>query len=317
MELSGFDGVGAVVGVSDRGRRSTAATGVAVDMPFRIASLTKTVTAAATVRALQDKGFGLDQAVAGILTELEAGVPAGSLAELTAGVPAGSLAEVEAGVSAGVTVGQVLAQCTGFRESVEASVVAGLGDGDDVFLAAAKLVIGGGQEYPPGERWAYYNGNYFLAGALLERLTGDTFEDALGDLISLVGLKSTSFEPAGSYPRARRPSGGLWSTVPDLLSFCEFLLQDKGLLAEISTPRVSTPLSYGLGWAVGPAGMLYVNGRLPGYRAAMLLSPGDEWAAAMLVNDTDALPAIAEYLDELQRPLTGVPMAGMIDAFAA
>jgi NADPH-dependent ferric siderophore reductase len=63
--------------------------------------------------------------------------------------------------------------------------------------------------------------------------------------------------------------------------------------------------------------MLYLNGRLQGYRAAMLLSPGDEWAAVMLVADTDALPAIAQYLDNLQRPLTGVPMARLIDDFAA
>ncbi|WP_328329062.1 beta-lactamase family protein [Kribbella sp. NBC_00382] len=288
LDLSAFAGLGAVVGVSDRGQRSTGATGVAVDAPFRIASLTKTLTAAATVRAVQNKGLSLSQPVAGVLPELETSL----------------------------TVEQVLAQCTGFNEAVTAAAVQALGEGDEVFLEAAKLVVAAGHEYPPGERWSYYNGNYFLAGAVLARLTGGTFEEGLEEFTSTVGLKSTVFT-AGDYPRARRPSGGLWSTVPDLLSFCEFLLQDKGLLAEISTPRVWTPLTYALGWAVGPSGMLYLNGRLPGYRAGMLLSPGDEWAAVMLVDDTDALPAIAEYLDGLQRPLTGVPMAGMIDAFAA
>lgn len=223
-----------------------------------------------------------------------------------------------------LTVEQVLAQSTGLNQAVTAAAVEALGEGDEVFLEAAKLVVAAGHEYPPGERWSYYNGNYFLAGALLARLTGGTFEEGIAELVSSAGLTATTFTApearaglVASYPRARRPSGGLWSTVPDLLSFCEFLLQDKGLLAEISAPRVWTPLTYALGWAVGPSGMLYINGRLPGYRAAMLLSPGDEWAAVMLVDDTDALPAIAEYLDGLQRPLTGVPMAGMIDAFAA
>jgi CubicO group peptidase (beta-lactamase class C family) len=287
MEMTGFDGLGVVVGVSHRGERSTAATGVTVDAPFRIASLSKTLTAAATVRALQNKGIALGAPVSDVLPELVTHL----------------------------TVEQVLAQSTGLRQTVTAVAVQALGEGDEVFLEAAKLVVGAGHEYPPGERWAYYNGNYFLAGALLARLTGGTFEDGLGELISAVGLESTGFEPAGDYPRARRPSGGLWSTVPDLLTFCEFLLRDKGLLTEISTPRVWTPLTYGLGWAVGP--MLYMNGRLTGYRAGMLLSPADEWAAVMLVNDTDALPAIAEYLDVLQRPLTGVPMARLIDDFAA
>jgi D-alanyl-D-alanine carboxypeptidase len=289
LDLSAFAGLGAVVGVSNHGERRTAATGTTVHTPFRIASLSKTFTAAAVVRALRNKGFELSLPVAEILPEL----------------------------ATELTVGQVLAQSSGLSQTVEASEVAALGEDDEVFMAAAKLVVAAGHEHPPGERWAYYNGNYFLAGALLARLTGGTFEDGLGELISAVGLESTGFEPAGDYPRARRSSGGLWATVPDLLSFCEFLLRDKGLLAEISTPRVWTPLTYALGWAVGPSGMLYINGRLPGYRAAMLLSPSDEWAAAMLVDDTDALPAIAQYLDELQRPLTGVPMAGMIDAFAA
>ncbi|WP_020391886.1 serine hydrolase domain-containing protein [Kribbella catacumbae] len=288
MELTGFAGLGAVVGVSHRGQRETAVTGVTVGTQYRIASLTKTLTAAATVKALQDKGFALDMPVAELLPELDTLL----------------------------TVEQVLSQSSGLKQTVNAADAAALGETDDVFLAAAKLVVQGGQEYPPGERWAYYNGNYFLAGALLARLTGGTFEDGLQALISAAGLKATAFT-SGDYPRARRPSGGLWSTVPDLLSFCEFLLRDKALLAEVSTPRVSTPLSYGLGWALGPAGMMYMNGRLTDYRAAMLLSPADEWAAVMLVNDTDALPAISQYLDELQRPLTGVPMAELIDAFAA
>jgi CubicO group peptidase (beta-lactamase class C family) len=289
VDLKGFAGLDAVVGVSHRGRWETAATGVEVGTPFRIASLTKTLTAAATVRALLAKGFAVDVPVAEVLPELET--------ELT--------------------VAQVLSQSTGLRQAVDAGAAAALGSGDDVFLAAAKLVVDGGLEYQPGERWAYYNGNYFLAGALLARLSGGTYEDGLGELILAAGLESTGFEPSDGYPRARRPSGGLWSTVPDLLTFCEFLLRDKGLLTEIARPRVMSPLAYGLGWAVGPAGMLYLNGRLQGYRAAMLLAPREEWAAVMLVADTDALPAIAQYLDELQRPLTGVPMARLIDDFAA
>ena len=313
MDLKGFDAPGAVVGVSHHRRREVAVTGVAdlstgvaltVGTPFRIASLSKTLTAAATVRALQAKGFALDTPVAEILPELETQL----------------------------TVEHVLAQSSGLKQAVDAETAAALGEGDEVSLAAAKLVVQGGQEYPPGERWAYYNGNYFLAGALLARLTEGTFEDGIGDLISTAGLTATGFStpdshaaahehgqslPSAPYPRARRPSGGLWSTAPDLLTFCEFLLEDKGLLAEIATPRVSMPLAYGLGWAVGPAGMLYLNGRLPGYRAAILLSPHDEWAAAMLANDSDALPAVSAYLDALQHPLTGVPMARLIDDFAA
>lgn len=65
------------------------------------------------------------------------------------------------------------------------------------------------------------------------------------------------------------------------------------------------------------AAQLYLNGRLPGYRAAFLLSPAHGYPSVALASKTDALPAIARVLGDLQQPLTGDDLSREIDAFAA
>jgi D-alanyl-D-alanine carboxypeptidase len=76
-------------------------------------------------------------------------------------------------------------------------------------------------------------------------------------------------------------------------------------------------VAYGLGCAVGPSGQLYLNGRLPGYRAGLLLSPPHGYASVALANQTDALPAVARVLSDLQQSLTTDDLTHQIDAFAA
>ena len=99
----------------------------------------------------------------------------------------------------------------------------------------------------------------------------------------------------------------------------ERLLADRPLLDEIrrSRTRTTDPVRYGLGWAVGPSGQLYLNGRLPGYRAAWLMLPEHDLVAVLLANEQHALPALARALDDLQHPLTGDRLAAAIDGFAA
>ena len=75
-------------------------------------------------------------------------------------------------------------------------------------------------------------------------------------------------------------------------------------------------MTYGLGWALEPTGQMYVNGRLPGYRAAMLLLPDYDYISVMLTNQQTALPVTARVLSDLQRPLTGDELSTAINAFA-
>lgn len=218
---------------------------------------------------------------------------------------------------------------------VTGDAIAALGDGDDVLLRAARLVGRAGSVRAPGERWEYDNGNYFVAGAALAEVTGTSYEDAVDRFVlTLWGMPRTSYEPPRdlvpgvdsgtpvaptAYPRGRRPSGGLCSCVEDLLTFGEHLLADDALLAETARPRTRAddPMTYGLGWAVGPSGQMYLNGRLPGYRTALLLVPDVGLVGVALTADTDALPEAAAALGDLQRSLTGDDLSAAIDAFAA
>lgn len=307
MNLRGLlDGLGDVpavaAGVSHGGTREVAG----LDGSFRIASLTKAFTSAALVRALHERGVPLGTPAISLLPELAPDWNAGP--ELT--------------------VGQILGQVTGLRETVTAADVASL-----PLTEAARLVVRAGRR--PDAGWSYYNGNYFLAGAILAALDGVDFETALTKrLLDPWKLAATTFStppatvpgwnagaelPPIDYPRSRRPSGGVWSTVPDLLTLGERLIRDHELLTAIRTRQTQEqdPMAYGLGWALGPAGQMYLNGRLPGYRSAMLLIPDQQYVSVILVADQQALPAAAKLLSDLQKPLTGHDMSAALDDFAA
>lgn len=304
----------AVVGVSFTGRRRVKPVGTATsDTPFRIASLTKPLTAAATVLAARGAGIELDTPVIEVMPHLHNDWAADQR----------------------LTIAQVLSQTSGLAPTVDSNDVARLGDSESATTDAARLVVRAGSVRPPGRSWEYYNGNYFLAGAITATLTGTTFEDALADsILRPWGLSATTFDvppdlapgveqgqvlAPTTYPRGRRPSGGLYSTVEDLLTFGEHLLMGPELLHSLQTVRThpQDPMRYGLGWAIGPSGQMYLNGRLPGYRAAHMLVPGHDLVAVTLAADSDALPAQAAILSECQHHFTGDDLAEAIDAFAA
>ncbi|SDK24638.1 CubicO group peptidase, beta-lactamase class C family [Nocardioides sp. YR527] len=302
---------GAVIAVSRAGHRQIAEQGAATaETPFRIASLTKPLTAIATVLAAEAAGVDLETPV----------------------VDLGASSSV---ADPGLTVSHLLAQTSGLAPVVTGEAVAALGDGEDALGKAARLVLGAGQVRRPGDRWEYYNGNYFVAGALLASLSGDRYESALDDLLLRPwGLTRTTFAvpedlipgsecgrtlPVTGYPRGRRPSGGLCATASDLLTVGERLLARPRLLEVLRTVRTrrEDPMRYGFGWAIGRSGQMYLNGRLPGYRAAWLIVPDHDLVVAGLAAGSEALPALARILSEQQASLTGDEIADDIDAFAA
>ncbi|HEV7451895.1 MAG TPA: serine hydrolase, partial [Pseudonocardiaceae bacterium] len=136
---------------------------------------------------------------------------------------------------------------------------------------------------------------------------------------SVTGWEGSTELPRSDYPHSRRPSGGLWSSVSDLLALGQGLLGDRALLENIRRPRTmpDDPMTYGLGWALGRSGQMYLNGRLPGYRVAMLLIPDKDYVSVLLTNQQHALPAVARVLSDMQQPLTGDDLATDIDRFAA
>lgn len=138
----------AVVGTSRGGVRELIPLGTASDTPFRIASLTKPVTAVATVLALAKANLTVDTPAIDLLPDLRKSWKG----------------------DGHISVADVLAQTSGLSPTVTGADAAQLGDSDTVTTDAARLVVAAGNDRPPGSQWEYYNGNYFLAGAIIAAL---------------------------------------------------------------------------------------------------------------------------------------------------
>jgi CubicO group peptidase (beta-lactamase class C family) len=84
-----------------------------------------------------------------------------------------------------------------------------------------------------------------------------------------------------AYPVARRPSGGLWSTVGDLLRFGERHLDGY---AELHRPRgEALGAQYALGWW-SRDGVLDHEGSVAGYQSLLMLVPERRLVLAVLTN---------------------------------
>ena len=168
---------GVAIGVDHAGRREIVVHGVsAVDHGrpigpetlFQLGSTAKTFTAA-VIMVLVDQGrVDLDQRVRRHLPELR-------------------LADDHAAET--VTVGHLLNHTAGWDSGDSWTDT---GEGDDALERAATLVAELPQQFVPGTAASYNNAAFVLAGRLIERVTGQTYERALTDLLLRpLGLSST------------------------------------------------------------------------------------------------------------------------------
>jgi CubicO group peptidase (beta-lactamase class C family) len=142
--------------------------------------------------------------------------------------------------------------------------------------------------FEPGQRWQYSNAGYIVLGAIIERVTGQTYYDYIRKHIyEPAGMTHTGFYPpvgdlpdsatpytnlgpkgTGQGPRhaTKRdelrggPAGGGYSTVDDLLKFSIALRHHKLLSAQytdiVTAGKVDAPFGkYGYGF-----GDVYFNG---------------------------------------------------------
>lgn len=263
---------------------------------FRIASITKPFVATLALTLVQDGLLALDER------------------------PPGSTAEA--------TVRQLLSNQGGLAPEWPRPF-----DGsDESDEALFRLLEGEPERLPvgPGELFSYCNAGFWLVAAGIQRVLGITFEQAMHErVLEPLGLMSTSFVPGGAaaqghnqvepgadehapleyvYPRARRASGGLWSSVGDLLRFAEHHLGGPGPLtaesvAEMQRPHIiSHGFDYGLGWFLSSRrGRLTVEhpGSAAGYQSLLLLVPEENVAVAALSNSSRGGLTIRDVLAEL------------------
>jgi CubicO group peptidase (beta-lactamase class C family) len=167
--------------------------------------------------------------------------------------------------------------------------------------------------------WSYSNAGYREAAGGFD---GDYSEAVRELVLEPLGLRNTGFEmpddpvlgtlPGGaiadpSYPVERRPGGGLWSTVGDLVEY--------GLAHCHDWPEVHEPVvgalgaQYALGWWVRD-GVLDHEGSLGGFQSLLMLVPEREVVLAVLTNSWRGSGLIRHVVDDLGLVRAGGKRAG-------
>src|SRR5438445_4615811 len=177
--------------------------------------------------------------------------------------------------------------------------------------------------------FSYSNAGYWAVGEACAAACRSSFTDAMGArILAPLGLTATGYGepraparghvqegetghravPVDAYPVARRPSGGLWSTVGDLLAFAAHQLGGPGPLGEEARAAMRDPQSealgggYGLGWWVRDAGgrvALDHEGSVAGYQSLLLLVPEEQFALAVLTNSWRGSGLVRRVVEQL------------------
>jgi CubicO group peptidase (beta-lactamase class C family) len=252
--------------------------GSGLDRPFRIASMTKSFTAA-TVMALRDRGdVVLDAPIATYVPEWRVTPP-------TSDAPA-------------ITVRHLLTMRAGLPQD-DPWADRLLSMDDDAFTA----LLGSGATFAmtPGTGFEYSNLGYAVLGRLIANVTGRPAHDVIVEtVITPLGLTSTRWDhdERGAFD----PMGGLWSTVADLVRWTHWWCSafpprndaDDGPLQR-STRREMQPIG-GIGYAFGlhllshrgAGDVVTHSGGLPGWGSDMRWIPSRQVAFVSLADATYA-----------------------------
>lgn len=186
-------------------------------------------------------------------------------------------------------------------------------------LALVRALLAGEPAYPPGSRRIYSNGGFTIAGAMLEKVSGLSYQELISKrLFAPLGMKSAGFgapdgdEPFGHIlhdgqpepvtpgldadnPAAITPAGRVHLSVLDFAKYANFHLGKaaKSPLDAASLTFLHTPIppgeDYAAGWNLVPrdwAGGLALthNGTNTMNYAVMWLAPKKDFAVVAVAN---------------------------------
>jgi CubicO group peptidase (beta-lactamase class C family) len=226
---------GVSVGVLHEGKEHCAFHGVTsienplevnADTLFQFGSTGKTFTSTALLRLVDQGHFDLDTRVKDLIPELRL---------------------KDRSVEERVTVLQLTNHTAGWSGDLLTST----GDGDDALARFIEMLAGVEQVTPLGETVSYNNASLSVAGRVIEKVTGLTFEQAMKELIfEPLGMKHSFFFPGEvmtrrfavghnqapdgtitvarpwALPRNGNPAGGIAANAADQLAWARFHLGD-------------------------------------------------------------------------------------------
>jgi CubicO group peptidase (beta-lactamase class C family) len=166
-------------------------------------------------------------------------------------------------------------------------------------------------DFPPGEKFEYSNSGYFLLGAIIEKVSGKSYEAFLeGAIFEPLALHDTGYDhPATVLPHRASgyvrkgnrlenapyldmaqpyAAGSLYSTADDLAKW-DRALHDGKLLSEPSMARMFTPVKnqYAYGWSVTTrSGRKEIRhgGGINGFATDILRCPDQDLCVVVLSN---------------------------------
>ncbi len=188
-------------------------------------------------------------------------------------------------VAAAVTLRHLMTHTEGWVGDADD---ADFGEGDDALARAIGTFSERPQLLPLGSLWSYNNSGFWLAGRVIEVVTGTSLEAAIEQLVfGPLGMAHTTFDDRAaitgrvavghlvgeggaltiahpwSPPRAQHAAGGMLTTITDLMTFARFHLGDghtddgtslmsAEALRSMQEPEVAAEGSThaGIGWQV-------------------------------------------------------------------
>ncbi|WP_409020877.1 serine hydrolase [Brevundimonas vesicularis] len=179
-------------------------------------------------------------------------------------------------------------------------------------------------EFAPGERFAYSNSGYILLSAIIEKVSGQTYEQFVRDsLFTPLGMVDSGYDhhavilpkradgytltPRGvtnaDYVDMTVPmgAGALYSTSRDLLKWHQGLYGGK-LLTPPSLVTMTTPVRNGFGMGVvvveeDGRRLIWHNGGIEGFNAYLAYDPDERTSIVVLGNQNGTAPdAIGRHL---------------------
>lgn len=310
--------VGASIAVLDRGELHLAAAGVAddrtgehvtADTLFGAWSVTKPMTTMAVLSLAADGCLSLDGSVYDVVPELDGaedgeGLLVRHLLDCTSGLPGIFFPDV--------------------------------GEAADALSKVVPLLARHRRIHRPGQRWAYSNLGFVVAGVVAERLTGQVWDDVLRErVLDPLGLQDT-FSSTGDvagrsqatnhavhgsevvnlgqwWPRSSGPAGGtVVSTAADLSRLGAALATDDWkVMRQRQVTLVDPHMDWALGMAVFDwgAGVVGWDGVGPGTRTFLRVLPDHGVAVALLCSSDNGRAIYQTMLRDLFAERWSVRMA--------
>jgi CubicO group peptidase (beta-lactamase class C family) len=272
---------------------------VVADTIFPLASISKTVTATAMMRLVEQGKVDLRAPVRKYLPDFRV---------------------QDEAASRDVTIWHLLTHTSGWEGQLSA-----VDRGDETLARFVAELSTNMQLAPPGAAWSYNNAGFGVAGRVIEAITGTTFGDAVRDLVfKPLGL-SRAFTRVGDIVTHRfalghrvgadgsaaivrpftlgstLPAGGVAMSMNDVLAYARFHLGDgtsaggarvltRATLEGMRTPQLGKHAyddEMGIGWqlrTVGDTRTAAHGGTFAGHILLLELVPEKNFAIAILTN---------------------------------